>query len=109
MYNKQWKKFDKKFYLLAIFFIQNIMKKNYCKKSIKYCKTAYYITNAQNELNYINQTVPEIEFEQIMECYTNTVEFNDSIESEEEFDANYVSDTENFYDLLQFSNETFGY
>ncbi|CAG8846315.1 40695_t:CDS:2, partial [Gigaspora margarita] len=70
----------------------------------------YYITNAQNELNYINQTIPETEFEQIMESYANTVEFdddmfNDSIEIEEEIDADYVSDTENLDDLLQLSEE----
>ncbi|KAF0449728.1 hypothetical protein F8M41_002402 [Gigaspora margarita] len=32
--------------------------------------------------------------------------FNDSIKSEEEFDTDYVSDTENLDDLLQFSDET---
>ncbi|RIB15452.1 hypothetical protein C2G38_2247618 [Gigaspora rosea] len=59
----------------------------------------------------MEKTVPETEFEQIMKRYANTVEFdddlfNDSIESEEEeFDAGYISDTENLDDLLQFKPE----
>ncbi|CAG8830945.1 42446_t:CDS:2, partial [Gigaspora margarita] len=34
-------------------------------------------------------------------------EFNNSIESEEEFDANYVSDTKNFYDFLQIKTNNY--
>ncbi|CAG8559223.1 14005_t:CDS:2 [Dentiscutata heterogama] len=52
------------------------------------------ITNAQNELNYINQTVSESEFEQVIEYYEIMVEFdndmfNNNIE-DEELDADYI-------------------
>ncbi|CAG8465990.1 7040_t:CDS:2 [Racocetra persica] len=68
----------------------------------------YYITNTQN---YINHNVSESEFEQVMENYANTVEFDDDMFSDnfksehEEFDTDYVSDTEELADLLQFDNE----
>lgn len=69
----------------------------------------YYITNAQNEFNYFNHTIPESEFEQIMENYANMVEFDDdmfddNIEESEEADADYISDSEDLVDLLQCSN-----
>ncbi|CAG8767525.1 25043_t:CDS:1, partial [Cetraspora pellucida] len=74
-------------------------------KSIKYCKIA------QNEFNYINHAISESEFEWVIENYANMVEFdndmfNDNTEDEEELDANYISDTENLDDLLQFDSKT---
>ncbi|CAG8690464.1 2391_t:CDS:1, partial [Cetraspora pellucida] len=69
----------------------------------------YYITNAQNELNYITHKISESEFEQVIENYASIVEFDDDMFNEniedEDLNANYISDTKNLNNLLQFDNE----
>ncbi|RIB02355.1 hypothetical protein C2G38_2150035 [Gigaspora rosea] len=48
----------------------------------------YYMTNAQNELNYFINDISEAEFEQIMENYSNSIEYDDDMFNNniEEFD-----------------------
>ncbi|CAG8833522.1 29828_t:CDS:1, partial [Gigaspora margarita] len=63
----------------------------------------YYITNTQNELNYIVNNISEAEFEEIIENYSNSIEYNDDMFNEniEEFDTNYVSDNDNLDKIIQ--------
>ncbi|CAG8666442.1 3064_t:CDS:1, partial [Dentiscutata heterogama] len=65
------------------------------------------MTNAQGELNYIVNNISEAEFEQMIENYSNSIEydndmFNDNIE---DFDANYISDNDNLDEIIQFNCE----
>ncbi|CAG8545742.1 4407_t:CDS:2 [Dentiscutata heterogama] len=50
-----------------------------------------------------------LKFERVMENYANMVEFDDDMFNnnieDEELDADYISDTENLDDLLQFDSE----
>ncbi|CAG8623953.1 3264_t:CDS:2 [Dentiscutata heterogama] len=62
----------------------------------------YYLTNTQNELNYV---ALEVEFEQIMEDYSNLVEYNDDMFTSEEFDEDYISNEDNLDEIRQFDCE----
>ncbi|CAG8825645.1 25598_t:CDS:2, partial [Racocetra persica] len=65
----------------------------------------YYLTNAQNELNYVANNLSELEFEQIMENYSNLVEYDDDMFTSEEFDEDYISDEDNLDEIRQFDCE----
>ncbi|CAG8633003.1 6856_t:CDS:1, partial [Scutellospora calospora] len=65
--------------------------------------------NAQNELNYINHAISESDFENVIENYANMVKFDDDIfiydrEESEEADTDYISNTENLNNLLQYND-----
>ncbi|CAG8510597.1 10590_t:CDS:1 [Scutellospora calospora] len=65
------------------------------------------MTNTQNELNYITSDIPEAELEQIMENYSNSIEYDDDMfnNNTEEFDADYISDDDNLDKMIQFDCE----
>ncbi|CAG8831314.1 35336_t:CDS:1, partial [Racocetra persica] len=65
----------------------------------------YYMTNAQNELNYIANSVSELEFEQIMENYSNSIEYDDDMFINEELDMDYISDEDDLDKLRQYDCE----
>ncbi|CAG8686533.1 8734_t:CDS:1, partial [Scutellospora calospora] len=65
------------------------------------------MTNAQNELNYITNDILEAELEQIIENYSNSIEYdNDMFNNNiEEFNADYISDDDNLDKMIQFDCE----
>ncbi|CAG8572009.1 10084_t:CDS:1, partial [Scutellospora calospora] len=70
----------------------------------------YYVNNARNKLNYISYNISKSEFEQVIENYTNTIDYSNNIfnedEYDKEFDTDFVSNDDNLVDLIQFDNES---
>ncbi|RIB02219.1 hypothetical protein C2G38_2228425 [Gigaspora rosea] len=67
----------------------------------------YYMTNTQNELNYFTHNILESEFEQIIENYLNSIEYNDDMFNNniEESDRDYVSDKNDLEKIIQIDCE----
>ncbi|CAG8724928.1 12206_t:CDS:1, partial [Racocetra persica] len=59
------------------------------------------------ELNYVANNISELEFEQVMENYSNSIEYDDDMFNTniEELDEDYISDEDNLDEIRQLDCE----
>ncbi|CAG8787559.1 23158_t:CDS:1 [Cetraspora pellucida] len=65
------------------------------------------MTNAQNELNYFTHDISEPGFEQVMENYSNLIEYEDDMFNDniEEYNGDYISDEDDLDEIIQLDCE----